>query len=388
MRVPVGDFPIGKEERTTISRVLDSGHISEGLETRSFEEEFASYLGVKHCVAVSSGTMALMVALKATEYAGLIPSHARVLIPAFTFVADANAIELCGMTPVFGDIYAQTFCLRPTSVIGKNVDLVLPVHILGYCAPMTSFRLFAEKESPHLLVAEDAAEALGSVHNNRKVGTFGLWSIFSFYIAHTIQVGEMGCICTSNDEIARICRSIKAHGRLCDCKRCVRQEGKCPRLEENPRFTAQYIGFNAKTMEFQAALARLQLKHIEENIAKRKRNFSLLKAALAPLENNGIAPIYEQEGMVPIAFPVVLQREGIRNKVIAELERRGVECRNFFASIPTQQPAYAKYKKQYKGKLPVSDWCGANGFYVGCHQYLTESEVEFIGKQIVEAIGG
>jgi dTDP-4-amino-4,6-dideoxygalactose transaminase len=282
------------------------------------------------------------------SYAKMIPPDARVLLPAFTFVADANAIELCGMTPVFGDVYELTYCLRPTSIVGKYIQLVLPVHLFGYCADMAAFKLFANKHSPYApLVAEDAAEALGSTRGGKKVGTLGLWSIFSFYIAHTIQAGEMGAICTDDAEIARICRSVKAHGRLCDCPRCTRPEGKCPHLDKNPRFTSQYIGFNAKVMEFQAALARLQLSRIEENIAKRRQNFSQLKAALGSLEGSFIQPIYEQEGMVPMVFPIVLNQEGQRNEVIKALDKRGVECRSLFACIPTQQPAYAKYKDEY-----------------------------------------
>jgi dTDP-4-amino-4,6-dideoxygalactose transaminase len=377
-RIPVGDFPIGAEERAAINRVLDSGRISESVETRAFEREFAAYLGVKHCIAVSSGTSALMVALKATEYNGILWPEAKILLPAFTFAADANAVKLVGMEPVFGDIDPATFCLLPKEVGKYKENLALPVHLFGYTANLSPYE--------NRWMGEDAAEALGSTISGRKAGAFGLWSIFSFYIAHTIQAGEMGCICTNDDEIARICRSVKAHGRLCDCPRCTRSEGRCPHLDKNPRFTVQYIGLNAKVMEFQAAIARLQLARIEENIDSRRRNFRQLKVALAPIDGNDIQPIYEQEGMVPMAFPIVLQREGIRNDVIEKLEARGIECRSLFACIPTQQPAYAKYRDEYAGKLPVSEWCGANGFYVGCHQHLTENDVEFMGKQIVEVI--
>lgn len=385
--IPVGDFPLGEEERAAINRVVDSGRLSEGQETRAFEKEFAAYLGIKHCIAVGSGTMALMVALKATEYAGLIRPNARVLVPANTFIADANAIVLSGMTPVFGDVDNRTYCLRSTSTFAKHIDLVLPVHLLGYMVEMQELYRFATRYSPDTIIAEDAAEALGSTLGECKAGTLGLWSTFSFYIAHTVQVGEMGAICTDDAEIARICRSIKAHGRLCDCPRCTRPEGKCPHLDRNPRFTAQYIGFNAKVMEFQSALARVQLARIDENIAKRRRNFRLLKAALEPL-GDFIHPIYEQDGMVPMVFPIVLNQEGRRNEVIKALEARGVECRSLFACIPTQQPAYSQYKEEYAGKLPVSEWCGANGFYVGCHQHLGEDDIEFMGKQIVEVIKG
>jgi dTDP-4-amino-4,6-dideoxygalactose transaminase len=382
-RIPVGDFPLGQEEQEALERVIRSGRISMGAEVRAFEEEFAAWLGIKHCVAVSSGTAALMCGLKAMGYAGLLTPGARVLVPALTFIATVNAVKLCGMEPVFGDVGPHNYCLNSYAVIDADWrDLIMPVHLFGYAANMDAFVGHGE------IVVEDAAEAHGTMYRGHKVGTLGLWSAFSFYIAHSIQAGELGCVCTDDDDLATICRSIRAFGRSCTCKRCTRREGKCPHLEEgDPRFTFQYIGYNFKPMEFQAALARVQLRNVESNIEKRRANFALLKELLEPLKGY-INPIALQPEMVPMVFPIVLQHEGIRDRVIAELEQQGVEARPLFGCIPTQQPAYSEYRELYEGKLPVAEYVGANGFYVGCHQYLGEGDVQRLGETIVRVVKG
>lgn len=385
-RIPIGDFPIGKSERGAILRVLDSGRISQGREVRAFEEEFANWLGTRHCIAVSSGTAALMCGLKAMEYAGFIEPGARVLIPALTFIATANAVKLVGMEPVFGDVDEKTFCLAPAEVVRTSHDLILPVHLFGYAANLLAIARFANWKIENPYIAEDAAEAHGTVYDRHKVGTFGLWSAFSFYIAHTVQAGELGIVATDDDEIANIARSIRAHGRSCACKRCLRSEGQCPNLERgDPRFTFQYVGYNLKPMEFQAALARVQLAKVEENIERRQANVTLLTHLLEPLEGL-IDPFYHQDGAVMMAYPIVLRKAGIRDVVIARLEKSGVECRPLFGCIPTQQPAYAKYKEQYEGQLSTAERCGANGFYVGCHQFLDDDDIQYMAKAIVEVV--
>ncbi len=388
-RIPIGDFPIGPEEREAINRVLSSGRISEHREVRAFEQEYAAWLGVKHCIATSSGTAALMVGLKALQYCGMI-SSTNVLIPALTFIATANAVKLTGMEPIFGDISPTTFGLQPISLLECHADLIMPVHLFGYAADMTSIVIRASGITGCPIVVEDACEAHGTVHRGRKIGTFGLWSAFSFYIAHSIQAGELGCLCTDNDDIAAIARSIKVHGRACDCKICTRNESFCPHLENehgDPRFTFNYIGYNFKPMEFQAALARVQLRHAEENFAKRRENFAIF-ASLIGIMRGHINPIYRIKEQVPMAFPIVLQKEGIRDKVIVELERRGVEARPLFGCIPTQQPAYAEYKERYLGTLPIAEYYGANGFYVGCHQYLDEEDIERMSQVVIEVVKG
>lgn len=386
-RIGIGDFPIGKEERAVIGRVLDSGRITEHRETRVFEDEFADWLGVKHCVAVSSGTAALICGLMALRYDDRFPQvqdGCCVLVPALTFIATANAVTLCGMTPVFGDVLIRTFGLNPRYV-DPSQAVIMPVHLFGYPVPFDEIETEA---APGTVVVEDACEAHGSLYKGRKCGALGLWSAFSFYIAHTVQAGELGIVCTDDAQIAKAVRRIKAHGRQCDCKMCVRGRGKCPHLSDHdPRYHHLTPGFNFKPMEFQSALARLQLTRIDENIEKRHENVYTLNRLLGGAVDELMLP-WQSDEVAHMAYPLVLRDgdETRRHAILCHLEANGVEARPLFGCIPTQQPAYAYLKKQYKNKLPIAEFYGSNGFFVGCHQYLTKDDIARTAGAISKAL--
>lgn len=386
MRVPIGDYPFTQEDRDAINRVMDSGRISENREVRAFEDEFADYLGVKHCVAVSSGTSALIVGMKAMQELGYLKPLDVVLIPALTFVATANAVVLSGLSVRFADVERYTFCMDPLAEMIR-ADLILPVHLMGNTAHMTTINTRAKANGSY--VAEDAAEAHGSRHFGSLAGSMSLWSAFSFYIAHTVQAGELGAICTDDADIASACRSLKAHGRLCTCRVCTRSQGKCPRAGQNPRFTSQYIGYNFKPMEFQAALARVQLSRLEENILRRKEAERSITFRLSSLfYDELIEDHYFRTGAfinVPMAYPIVLKKKGIRSRVMSELESAGIECRPLFNCIPTQMPSY-KGHEQALDRFPVSEYYGHNAFYVGCHQYLSNEQIAHMTTSIVDVV--
>jgi CDP-6-deoxy-D-xylo-4-hexulose-3-dehydrase len=138
-------------------------------------------------------------------------------------------------------------------------------------------------------------------------------------------------------------------------------------------------------MEFPAALARLQLKKIDDNIERRYENVRRLNRGLKRLEDKLMLPTLDKR-LSYMAYPVIIFQPGIRNKVLLELESRGVECRPLFGCIPTQQPAFGHLKHLYENKLPVAEYHGANGFFVGCHQYLTNDDVDYMSKVISETV--
>lgn len=386
-RIGIGDFPIGPEERAAIERVLDSGRITEYRETRAFEDEFADWLGTKYCVAVSSGTAALMCGLMALKYDDRFPrvqDGCRVLVPALTFIATANAVTLCGMEPVFGDVLLRTFGLNP-HYVDSSQAIVVPVHLFGHPAPFDKIKRATARDT---IVVEDACEAHGSLYKGQKCGTLGLWSAFSFYIAHTVQAGELGVVCTDDKQIAQTVRRIKAHGRQCACKVCVRSQGKCPHLSDHdPRYHHLTPGYNFKPMEFQSALARLQLSRIDGNIEKRHENVSLLNKLLASATGELVLPATSST-VAYMAYPLILwQGDSVRrHAIIRNLEVNGVEARPLFGCIPTQQPAYAHLKEQYEHKLPIAEFYGGAGFFVGCHQYLAKDDVTRVADAILKAL--
>jgi CDP-6-deoxy-D-xylo-4-hexulose-3-dehydrase len=142
-------------------------------------------------------------------------------------------------------------------------------------------------------------------------------------------------------------------------------------------------------MEFQAALARVQLSKIDENVSARRTNVLELNRLLAQASDDLIFPKYNPE-VVNMAYPMILRKGNARTRtiVLSELESRGVECRPLFGCIPTQQPAYAKYKPLYEGLLPVAEEYGAKGFYVGCHQYLDKNDIHYIADAILTTLKG
>ena len=204
----------------------------------------------------------------------------------------------------------------------------------------------------------------------------------------------MGAITTDDHEIIRLVRKIKANGRMCDCPICKRAEGKCPRLaaykgEEDfdPRFTHEFIGYNFKTMEFQAALAITQLKRADWITERRRENVKYLNEGLEGFSDVLKLPKFDPN-VSYLAYPIVIKSPNklSRRELRKELEGQGIETRPLFGCIPTQQPAFKYLKKDYEGKLPNADYLGKNAFYVGCHQYLTREDLDYMIKVFKEIL--
>lgn len=391
-RINVGDFRIDREERKAINEVLDSGRISEGAKVREFERRWAEYVGTKYCIATSSGAGALICTLTALKYYKNLKEGTKVITTPLTYIADSSALTTVGFKPQYVDIDPVTFSITPQTIEAhlreapdlENYGLILPVDLMGYPVRIDEINQIAEKYN--LLVLEDSAQAHGTIYKGRRTGSGALLGIFSFYIAHNIQAGEMGAVVTNDPEISRLVRKIKAQGRACDCLICTRSRDYCPQLEAyqgeedfDPRFTHDLIGYNFKTMEFQAALALTQIRKVDEIIAKRQRNVRYLNTQLKEYQDILQLPLYSDE-ISYLAYPLVIKRpEAISRKELRrKLEEAGVETRPLFGCIPTQQPAYGYLKKEYERKLPNADYIGKNGFYIGCHQYLEEEDLEYI----------
>jgi dTDP-4-amino-4,6-dideoxygalactose transaminase len=399
IRVRVGDFRIGKEERKAINDVLDSGRITEGEKVREFEREWAEFIGTKYAITVSSGSSALIAGLTALKHYN-IKQGTKIITSPITYIATTNAIVLSGFEPVFVDIDRETFGITPENIRAyleqvKDINeysLILPVHLMGYPCDMDEINKIASDYN--LQTFEDSAQAHGTIYKGKKTGSLSLLSIFSFYVAHNIQAGEMGAIATDNREIARLIKKIKANGRVCDCPVCRRSEGKCPRLTSykgeddfDPRFTHDFIGYNFKVMEFQAVLGIVQLKKVDWITKKRNENVKYLNEELEGFSDVIQLPKYSKD-ISYLAYPITILRPEVisRKKLRYELEKKGVETRPLFGCIPTQQPAYSYLKKQYEGKLSNAEYIGKNSFYIGCHQYLEQEDLDFEVEQIKNVI--
>lgn len=392
--ISTGEIKIGEEEKKLLDSVTESAKFSEGGPIlRKFENSWARYIGTKYSLAVNSGTSALITGLLALKVKNKIPSGKKVITTPLTYAATSNAIIHAGFEPAYCDIDRERFIITPDNIeklLEENPGDycgIMPVHLMGYACDMDEINRIAKKHG--LFVFEDAAEAHGTKYKGKVVGSLGDVSAYSFYIAHNIQAaGEMGAINSNDNDLIKLSRQIKANGRLCSCVRCTRDQGTCPYKDEDfdPRFTHVLIGYNFKTGEYPAALALAHLNKIDEIINKRKSNVKYLNEHLSKHAELQL-PVYD-ENVSYLGYPIVSKE---RVKITKALEKHNprVLTRTLFGCIPTQQPAYINlgYAEKYKGKLPNAEYVGEYGFYIGCHQFLTQKDLDNIVSAFDDTLG-
>ncbi len=402
-RVHVGDFRIGEDIRKAVNEVLDSGRISEGKKVKEFEKRWAEFIGTRYSVLTSSGTASLIASLTALKYHKDfdIKAGQKVITSPLTYIAPTNALVVTGFKPIYVDVDRETFVITPENIKAhleqmddtSKYSFIMPIHLMGYPCDMDKINKIAKKYG--LQVFEDSAQADGSKYKDKRTGSMGLLGVFSFYIAHNIQAGEMGAITTNDYEIVRLVNKIKSHGRLCDCPICTRETSGCPpkikKIQEevdiDPRFAHDIIGYNFRVMEFQAAIGLVQIGKVDWIIKRRHENVKYLNEKLEEFSDILQLPKFIKD-ISYLAYPLVIKnpKKIPRNKLRIEMEKRGVETRPIFGCIPTQQPAYSFLRKEYGGKLPNADYVGRNGFYVGCHQYLEREDLDQIVNSLKDIL--
>lgn len=337
--IRLASVQVSEGTKAHIRALLDDGLIGQSSVIERFEQAFANWLGVKDCVAVSSGTMADTIALAVLKH--LHPGKTDVVMPALTFAAQLNSVLYNGLTPVFYD--------HPGNVLSMTSQLmcVFPVHLMGRPYP---WRIHGYP------VVEDACEALGSISKGQKVGTIGDLGTFSFFPSHTVTTGEGGMIATNNAEYAALARRLRNHGKT-----------------NTQDFHFDAIGFNGKMTSLQAALGLGLLETLDQAIDQRRRNF----LQLGGIEGPG-------EYICPHGLPLVAATPAERERALKTLRAHDIECRNLFSCLPTQEPAYA-FLGYHEGDFPVAEDLGRRAFYVPTHQGLSDADLKRISA-VVETI--
>jgi perosamine synthetase len=359
---------------------LHFGHLSEGRWVEQFEKDWASYVGCEYCVSFSSGSTALLGGLWAARQVGIIKDGPILTNPS-TYVGTVNAITLAGFEVQFVDIEPSSFGTLATDQVrtellhDTSIAAILPVHLFGL--PENLPRIMALADASQIPVVEDAAQAHGSEIRGQKLGSLGLFSIFSFYMAHTVPGIEMGAVVTSDARLHRQLRSVKDQGRTPSRER-----------ESSNAFTAYSQGLNLKTNEVCAAVAVAHLNKLDGIIQQRLHNAHALTELLAEYSEFLQVPDFPDD-TCPFAYPIVITSGPIgRDEVCASLRERGIQTRPMFPCIPTQQPAYSSLRAQYIGRLPNSEQISMSGFYVGCHEHLTADDMQVIASNVVQALKG
>jgi dTDP-4-amino-4,6-dideoxygalactose transaminase len=359
---------IGEEDFEAVREVLASGFLVQGARVAAFEESVAQYVGVKHAIAVSSGTAALHLALLSLG----IQSGDLVVVTAYSFVATANVIELCGARPVFVDIDGDTFNLDPECLeqvlahltrkkeTAGRVKAVLPVHTFGQLADMPSILEIASRYG--IPVVEDAACALGATLHERQAGTWGGLGCFSFHPRKAITTGEGGMVVTDDARLARLLRALRNHGQDPDAVA--------------PDFILP--GLNYRMTEFQAALGCVQLSKLEWILSKRRElaaNYDRLladSAFTAPSVPSGGNPVFQ-------SYVVLMPEDASerREECIRYLRERDIETTIGTWHMPLTSYLRAAYGHK-AGDFPVTDLVFSRSLALPLHQALEHAEQEHV----------
>ena len=245
-----------------------------GRKVKEFEGKFAAYQGAKYGVAVTSGTTALEIALRAAN----IGARDEVIVPAYTFSATAAAVLQVNALPVFADIDPSNYTLDPRRVeetITDRTKAIIPVHIGGCPANMDSIIKIANRNN--LMTIEDACQSWGAEWKGRRVGAIGNLGAFSFQSSKNITSGEGGIITTNDKELYELCWSYH----------------NCGRTLEGPQYEHELLGFNYRMTEFQAAVLLVQLSRLDEQTKTRNENASYLSKELSKI--GGVEPLQQCE---------------------------------------------------------------------------------------------
>lgn len=395
MKVPFGTLTITDTAKKYMNQAIQNEQLSQGKFVKQLEEKFAEFIGTKYAVAVNSGTAAITIALSTLYEIIGAQRYDNIIIPALTFIASSNAILQAGFIPKFVDIDINTLNLdlsKINKVIDKNTAGILPVHLMG--KPVDISNLFEiDRNIPDIKIAviEDAAEAHGAEIDGFKVGTLGLAGCFSLYVAHIVSSIEGGIITTDSPEVARLAKSLRNHGKLCDCNKCVIQTDPdaCPRRTFNnpkidPRFIFPRIGYSAKMNELEAAVGLGTMEIADEILEQRRENYYYYSMEFSRFKDFITIEEGERERIGPHAFPIIVKEDAkfTRDDFAYYLQKNGIDNRTLFCSIPTQSSGY-KWMGYEMGDFPVAEFVGRNGLHIGVHQDIGKEEREYVIK-IVE----
>jgi len=366
--IPINLPQIGNEEIDAVVQVMKSGMLTSGLgagpRVVEFEKNFAEFAGVKHAIAVNTGTAALHAAIMASK----IKFGDEVILPSFTFVATAEAVALAGGKPVFVDIDPETFTISPQAIekaITEKTKAIVPVDLYGLSADIKPIKAIAAKHS--LLIVEDCAQSHGATYEDKPAGALADLACWSLYAAKNIGTGEGGVVTTDNDELAETVRMIRTHG-------------------EKVKYSSIILGTNYRMTEIQAAIGIVQLKKLPNFLDKRTRNANNLTTLLEKSEKIVLPPKLENRKPSWYLYTIRIKdaTEDKRNNVIKQMHEKGIGAEAYYPTPVHHMPYYEQNFGKFN--LPETDKAAKEVLSLPIHPNVTNDQVEFIAKTLLELL--
>jgi len=317
---------IEKEEHEAIQRVVNSGWLTQGPITEKLEKNICKFVGSKYAIVTNNGTSSLICSLLAH---GVGPGD-EVIVPSFTFVATVNSILSVGAKPVLVDCNPKTFNTEVSYVekkISKKTKAILPVDISGMPIDVNAFQDLAKEKN--LILIQDSAESIGATYKNKKIGSFGHSTIFSFHMAKVVSGVEGGCIVTNDSDVAKKAKLIRSHG-------------------DSSQYTHKMFGLNFRISDLHSVIISEQLKKINRFLQHRDKLAKKYKDELNKFEFQEIPDFVSRH---PYMLFGLLTPQKHRNNLNIFLQKNGIETRICWLPVH-RQPYHSKF---FNIKLKNSD---------------------------------
>ncbi|MCE9629057.1 MAG: aminotransferase class I/II-fold pyridoxal phosphate-dependent enzyme [Candidatus Vogelbacteria bacterium] len=382
-QITYGGALIGQEEKDAIIKCINKGdgrNWQQGEEGALMEKEACDQIGLKYGILTNSGSSAGLLALSALE----LPKGSEVIISAVTFPTIFNIILQCGLVPVVVDAKVGTYVFDIDEVekaITKKTKAIIAVHAVGNPVDWVGLKKVAQKYKIKTIL--DNCDGWGTSINGKKVETYADISFTSFHAAHIVSMGVGGGVFTNNKELAVNVRMYRDWGRQANTDK----PHTCKTLPKdyNPRFVYDKIGYNFQILELQAAMGRVQLRKADKIKKLRKDNFDYLVKHLSKYKDLIMPTTVKGSDVCWFALP--LTYTGDRGKLVAHLEKNGIETRSMFAGNITRHPAYRDSKYRLGSKLKEADYILEHSFWIGVHPRYTQEDREYIISVFDEFLG-
>ena len=392
-------------DENDLANIIDASldmWLTAGRYADEFEKSFAKFMGLKHCVAVNSGSSANLVAMTAlTSYKlgdrRLKPGD-EVITVAAGFPTTVGPIIQNKLVPVFIDVKLDNYDFDPSIIeeaVTEKTKAIFMAHTLGNPFDLNKVMEIAEKYN--LWVIEDNCDALGAEYNGRLTGTFGHISTYSFYPAHHITMGEGGAVATNDSTLFTIIKSIRDWGRDCVCppghdnicgRRFSQQHGELP-FGYDHKYVYSHLGYNLKISDMQAAIGVSQLKKLPEFIEKRRENYRKLYEGLKELEDYLILPkATENSNPSWFGFTITVKpnEKYNRNDLVQFLEKNKIGTRLLFAGNIVRQPVFTENEYEYRvvGELKNTDIIMNSTFWIGVWPGINDECIKYVVSKFKE----
>ena len=376
-RIPLADIDFGPEESAAVADVIHSKWLTMGAVTQEFERAFADYMGARYAIAVANGTAALHLACLAV---GLSPGD-EAIVPSLTFVATANAIRYTGATPVFADIVGENDLnvsyQSIKNLITKRTRAIVVVHYGGYACQMPDIMGLAHEYN--LKVIEDAANAVGSELEGRKLGTWGGLGCFSLFSKKNMTTGEGGMIVTDDESISQRLHRLRSHGMT--TMTWDRHKGHAW------SYDVVDLGYNYRIDEIRAALGVVQLRKLEKNNARRRQLTQLYHETLQEMVPQITLPFGTHPGISAAhLMSVLLPRSANRVYFMEQLKTHGIQTSIHYP--PIHLFSAFQDAQHGDGSLSITEDIAAREVTLPLYPTMPDDDITIITNTAREALQG